>query len=141
MIVLESGSTSQTFRFIPREYTDSIEQIYNVSIFSESENKEVYSQDTATFGSNDYYKNYTGIFNLLEDNFYILTIKKNSDIIFKDKVFCTNQLAQQPEFWNTGDFVWDLNFGTWNTTPQEKKYSVNENNYTKHSSNNEFIIL
>jgi len=130
MIVLESSVSNQTFDFIPREYTDSVEQIYNVSIISETQNVEVYSQNTATFPSNDYYRTYTDVFTLVENNFYILTIKKNNDVIFKDKIFCTNQAYAG--YWETSLDYWDLVEGVW---------EEGDNNYKHHQSNNEFIVV
>lgn len=129
MIVLESTTDSQTFEFIPREYEAAETAIYNVSIFSETQNKEIYTQNTATFGSNDYYNTYSDVFTLVENNYYILTIKKNNDIIFKDKIFCTNEVVG--DYWEEALSYWNLIEGVW---------QAGDNNYKAHQSDNEFII-
>ena len=113
MIILQDSDSSQTISFIPREYSGST--TYSVDIFSETENKSVYSQDhTGDFSLVKYYRQLSAIFDLKQDNFYTIEITDpSSNVIFRDKIFCTNQ--------------------------QVLDYSVNNNNYTTHSSNNEFI--
>lgn len=67
--------------------------------------------------NNAYYKTMTfDIENDLQnDIFYYLTMYNNSNIVYRDKVFVTNQ---QPEV-----------------------YTVNKDQYTSHTSNNEFITI
>jgi len=115
MIILQDSDSSQTISFIPREYSGST--TYSVDIFSETENKSVYSQDhTGDFSLVKYYRQLSAIFDLKQDNFYTIEITDpSSNVIFRDKIFCTNQ--------------------------QVLDYSVNNNNYTTHSSNNEFIVI
>ena len=86
MIILQDSDSAQTIKFIPRSYSSTI--TYTVSLISETENKSVYSQNVS-------------------DSF--------NNIIFKDKVYCTNQTVVD--------------------------YSINDGVYTTHSSNNEFIIV
>jgi len=115
MIILQNTASSQTINFIPREYEASESNIYNISIVNETTNKSVYNQDTNSFTLNDYYYQYSGTFTLVEDTFYILTIKKSGNVIYKDKIFCTNQTVSS--------------------------YSVNNNEYTPQETTNEFIVL
>jgi predicted nucleic-acid-binding Zn-ribbon protein len=84
---------------------------------SETENKLVYTQDhTGDFSLVKYYRQLSAIFDLKQDNFYTIEIKDSSNnIIYRDKIFCTNQTILD--------------------------YSVNNGNYVTHSSNNEFIII
>ena len=49
-----------------------------------------------------------------ENTFYNLSIKNNNDIVYKDKVFCTNQ--------------------------ETSTYTVNQNQYVANTTNNEFVI-
>jgi len=85
------------------------------SLTSETTGK-VYT-DTTSLSQNRYYYDMACDFEttLKESSFYILEVKEGSNVIFKDKVFCTDQII--------GDF------------------SVNYNTYTEHSSDNEFIII
>jgi len=115
MIILQKSLTSQTISFIPREYVASDSNIYNISIVNETTNKSVYDEDTNAFTLNDYYYEYSDVFTLVEDTFYTLTIKKSGSIIYKDKIFCTNQTVTN--------------------------YSVNNNEYDEQETTNEFIVL
>ncbi len=115
MIILQKSLTSQTISFIPREYVASGSNIYNISIINETTNKSVYDEDTNTFTLLDYYYQYSDVFTLVEDTFYILTIKKSGSVIYKDKIFCTNQTVTN--------------------------YSVNDGEYTPQETTNEFIVL
>jgi len=115
MIILQDLNSSQTISFIPRSYSST--ETYSVNIKSETENSSVYTQNhTGDFSLTQYYRQLTAIFNLKQDNFYNIEIKdSSSNIIYKDKIFCTNQTVSD--------------------------YSVNNGNYVTHSSNNEFIII
>jgi len=121
MIVLKSTTETQTFDFIPREYVPSLDPIYKVSIFSEIQNKEIYSQTTSTFDSISYYNSYSDVFTLIEDQFYMLTIEKNNEVIFLDKIFCTNKA--------TGNY-WTKPLTNW----------TDENTKTN-ETDNEFIVI
>ncbi len=125
MIILQSTTSSQTMKFIPREYESSVSNIYNISIKNESTNSEVYNEDTNSFTLEDYYYEYSAAFTRVvdsatvssfdQDTFYILTIKKSGSVIYKDKIFCTNQTISS--------------------------YTVNENEYTPRETTNDFIVL
>tara|TARA_S200002703_G_scaffold46678_1_gene40487 strand:+ start:703 stop:1041 length:339 start_codon:yes stop_codon:yes gene_type:complete len=112
MIILQESSSSQTISFIPREYSSGT--TYNVKIVNESNGKTIYDVDTTSITENLYYNQYTAVLNLKQDNFYMLTIT-GSDVVYKDKIFCTNQTASS--------------------------YSVNNNEYTQQTSSNEFIFI
>jgi len=112
MITLQESTGSQTFSFIPRSYDNA--KTYTIEIVSESQNKSVYSDTTSTFTLVDYYYQYSDVFSLKQDNFYMLKISDSSGVVFKDKIFCTNQTAEA--------------------------YSVNNNEYTEVSSTNEFVF-
>ena len=81
MIILQKSLTSQTISFIPREYVASGSNIYNISIINETTNKSVYDEDTNTTNQNDDYYHHSDVFTLVEDPFYILTIKKSGSVI------------------------------------------------------------
>lgn len=112
MIILQESGSSQTINFIPREYTQGT--TYNVSITNESTGSNVYDEDVTTFTENLYYHQHSDTFNLKEDNFYILKIT-GSDVVYKGKIFCTNQTVSN--------------------------YTVNESEYTQHTTENEFIFI
>lgn len=113
MIVLQKSTDSQTFSFIPRSYTAGT--TYTIKLTNETTNTEAYNDTTTSFTALNYYYQYTDTFTLLEDTYYTLEITAGSDLIFRDKVFCTNQTVSS--------------------------YSVNNGAYTEHSQDNEFIVL
>jgi len=107
MIILKEQNTSQTFSFIPRELKATTIVLRNETTGTET-------NIAADFFLSDYYLTTTTVFALKENTFYNLTIKNNNDIVYKDKVFCTNQ--------NTDT------------------YTVNLNEYVANNTNNEFKI-
>jgi capsule polysaccharide modification protein KpsS len=108
MIVLTTELTPQTFNFIPRSSDFDL-----VQITDELTNKTVVI-DTYTFTEGDYYSTLESEFNLVENRFYILTIKDGDQTIYKDKIFCTNQSLVT--------------------------FSVNNGQYVSNSTTNEFIV-
>ncbi len=108
MIVLKPIGTAQEIKFIPREYTAT-----KVVLLDESTNTEV--EIDATFIKEKYYLTSNVIFNLVEGRFYVLSVLNGTDVIYKDKVFCTAQNV--------------LN------------YSINKDVYTSNVTENEYIIL
>ena len=113
MQILQSSTDSQTINFIPREYTEGT--TYTITIKDETTNKEVFSSTETIFTALNYYHQYSSVFTLVEDTMYMLEIKDGTEVIFKDKIFATNQ----------------------NVTT----YSVNDNEYIKNTIANDFIII
>jgi uncharacterized protein (TIGR02145 family) len=107
MIILKEQETAQTFSFIPRELKATTIVLRNETTGSET-------NIAADFFLSDYYLTTTTIFDLKENTFYNLTIKNNNDIVYKDKVFCTNQ--------------------------QSSTYTVNENQYATPIEDNDDYI-
>jgi len=113
MIVLQKSTDNQTFSFIPRSYTSGT--TYTIKLTNETTNTEAYSDTTTSFTAVDYYYQYTDTFTLVEDTYYTLEITAGSDLIYRDRIFCTNQTISD--------------------------YSINNGAYTEHSQDNEFIVL
>jgi len=114
MIVLQQSASAQNIDFIPRTYTSG--NTYNVTIVNETTNTEAHNVDTTSITENLYYNRYNAVFTLTQDVTYNLTIKSGSDVIFKDKIYCTNQ-TNLPA------------------------YTVNQNEYIYNDTDNEFITL
>tara|TARA_R110002012_G_scaffold295861_1_gene492676 strand:- start:1473 stop:1826 length:354 start_codon:yes stop_codon:yes gene_type:complete len=114
MTILEESNNNQTIKVIPREYTAST--TYAVKITSDSENKNVFSQNyTGQFTLTKYYYELTGAFpNLEQDNFYTLRITSPTQEVFRGRIFCTNQTISD--------------------------FSVNSGQYTTNTSTNEFVF-
>ena len=113
MIVLQESASAQNLDFIPRSFTSG--NTYNVTIVNEQTNTEIYNQDVDTITENLYYNRLNAIFNVKQDNFYMVTVKSGSDVIFKDKIFCTNQTVSD--------------------------FTVNDSQYTEQETTNEFIFI
>jgi len=115
MIHLTTSTDAQTIKVIPRNYATNVSMVLR----DDSTNAEVtYSVSTTTD------KNYLVLSQALaltEGRFYDLTIKEGSSVIFKDKVFCTDQTIDQ----DTNNY-----------------YSVNDGEYTSDTTyDNDYIIL
>ena len=116
-----SVSQTQTFKYIPRvfatetltyvvtdEQTNKSETITALTVQDSNKN---YLLATMTFGSSNA--------PFRESHFYTLEVKKSDDtLVYRDKLFCTNQTTQQSE------------------------YDVNENVYeTNDTHDNDYIVL
>lgn len=108
MIVLQETTSPQTIYFIPREMAAD-----SMTIHDEAQNTNEVISITPT--QYEYYLTVTEVFNLVEDRNYTLTVFNGSNIVYKDKIFCTNQ--------------------------NEQDYSINEGEYIQHESDNEFIVI
>lgn len=107
MIILREQGTPQTLKFIPRSYgADTI-------ILRDETTNEIQTI-SATFTLDKYYLKTDATFELLENTFYNLTIKNGAEVVYKDKVFCTNQNIVN--------------------------YTVNKDEYVANTTNNDFII-
>lgn len=114
MKVLTTSPSNQTLKIIPREYVSTV----TLKLRDDSTN-EVTTATVSTTTDKDYMViSYT--FSLVEGHFYDLTILSGSDVIYLDRVFCTDQTIDQ----DTNNY-----------------YSVNKNEYVSKSGNNDFIIL
>jgi hypothetical protein len=118
MIHLSTSASSQTMKIIPRSYASTI----NMILRDDSTNTSTTYSSIST--STD--KNYLVIAQalspvLVEGRFYDMTIKEGTAIIYKDKIFCTDQTVNQ----ENNDY-----------------YSVNSGEYTTEDSyDNDYIII
>lgn len=110
MTILTQTISSQLVNFIPRS------DEYNVYELIDEQTNETVTITPIDVYVGEYYHTLEAEFNLVENHFYILNIinSDTSEIVFKDRIFCTNQ-----------------NIVT---------FSVNNGQYTSTSSNNDFII-
>jgi len=92
MIILTTSAAAQSISVIPRSYLST----FDLSIRDDSTNVEkTYSITNALISGN--YLNFSNIFNpiLVENHFYDLTLTSNGKVIFKDRIFCTDQNIDQ----------------------------------------------
>ena len=107
MIILKQQTDEQTLRFIPRSYGAD-------TIILKNETTNEIQTITASFALEKYYLTTVTSFDLKENTFYNLTVKNGVEVVYKDRIFCTNQ-----------DIV---------------DYTVNKNEYVSNATNNDFII-
>jgi len=108
MVILTTSTSAQTFKFIPRSKT------YD-GLYITDESTNVESQITITSSvSNDYYETITASYTLKEGRFYTLEVRNGTSVVFKGKIFCTDQTVSS--------------------------YSVNHNVYTQHTTTNDFLM-
>ena len=101
MIRLTTSSSAQTLKKIPRSYASSVSMILR----DDSTN----TSTTYTSISTSTDKNYLVISQalnpvLVEGRFYDLTVKEGSNIIYKDKIFCTDQTISDYSV-NSGEYT------------------------------------
>ena len=85
MIVLTTLSIlPQTFSFIPRGSFDTM-----ILTDDQTNTPVTVTIDSSTQG--DYVNTITATFNLIEGHFYDLVLKNGTDIVYKDRIFCTDQ--------------------------------------------------
>jgi hypothetical protein len=106
MIILKQSEVYQEIKFIPR-----LLQATGFTLRNEITNE--VTSFTETFTISDYYLITSAVFNLKEFTYYTLTVFNNLDIVYRGRIFCTNQVI--------------------------KDYTVNKNEYVQNITNNEFV--
>ena len=110
MKIRTTSTSAQSLKIIPRDDQSSISVILRDNSTNEST---AYSVSTSTSGD---YMTFDLTLALVENRFYDMTCKSGSDVIYKDKIFCTDQVIAN--------------------------YTINENQYTTENSyDNDYIIL
>ena len=107
MIVLTTSTSAQTFSFIPRDIPTSM-------VITDDQTNTPVTVSIGSQTSGDYVNTITATFALKEGHFYDLVLYKNTDIVYKDRIFCTDQ-----------------NIVT---------FSVNNGQYTSNTTSNTFIV-
>ena len=138
MKILTTSTSSQTIEFIPRLYSTS------ATLILTDDTTNVSTTTDVTLTQSGDYLNLSHTFTLVEGRFYDLQLEADGDIwgvntnqweletqawdsdelsslIYKDKIFCTDQDVDQT---------------------QNKYYSVNKNEYTTNDTHdNDYIVL
>jgi hypothetical protein len=98
MIKLLQSASAQQVSFIPRSM-----DAYSITLRNES--TQVETVILPSFFKNEYYLTATTVFTLVENHFYNFTVKDISgNIIYLDKIFCTNQTADDYTI-NNGAYI------------------------------------
>ena len=108
MIILTTDTTPQTFVFIPRNSS------FDTVLITDDQTNVTTEITPYTYTEGDYYDTLEAEFNLVENHFYNLVVKDGQTIVYKDRIFCTNQSLVT--------------------------FSVNNGQYVSNSTTNEFIV-
>ena len=110
MHILQVSDSIQSIVVIPRTYPIS------VTIEVTDESKNTTSSPSVSVSNSNGYMTISGVFTLVKSRFYTINVFDGTDLIYRGKIFCTDQT------------IFD-------------KYSVNEGEYVKEQSyDNEYII-
>ena len=117
MIILKPTQNPQLLQVIPREYNSS----FTLEIRDDTLNEiATYSITGATISGN--YLKFSNKFNLkpalVEGHFYDLELSVDTDVFYKDRIFCTDQTIEQK-----GNKYYNLNEG------QYTSYNDYDNTY------------
>jgi hypothetical protein len=107
MIVLTTSTSAQTFSFIPRDTPTTM-------VLTDDQTNTPVTVVITSQTTGDYVNTITADFTLEEGHYYDLVLYKNTDIVYKDRIFCTDQ-----------------NIVT---------FSVNNGQYTSNTTSNTFIV-
>ena len=107
MIVLTTSTSPQTFSFIPRDSFDTM-------ILTDDQTNTPATIAITSSTQGDYVNTITASFALTEGHFYDLVLKNGTDMVYKDRIFCTDQNV--------------VNF------------SVNNGEYTSNTTANTYIV-
>ena len=98
---LTTSASAQTLKIIPRSYASTVSMIL----------RDDSTNTSTTYGSisTSTDKNYLVITKalspvLVEGRFYDMTVKEGSNVIYKDKIFCTNQTISSYSV-NSGEYT------------------------------------
>ena len=84
------------------------------SIVIRDEETNIETEIECVFSIDKYYVTTSVILPIKQNKYYTLTIKDGTNVVYRDKIFCTNQTIET--------------------------FSVNKNAYTQHTTDNEYII-
>ena len=111
---LTTSASAQTLKIIPRSYASTVSMILR----DDSTNTSTTYSSIST--STD--KNYLVISQalnpvLVEGRFYDMTVKEGTSVIYKDKIFCTNQTINQ-----SNNSYYTVNSGEYTTPTGDDKH-------------------
>jgi hypothetical protein len=108
MIILSTSTNSQNFVFIPRS------NVFDYVAITDDQTGKTVEITNYTYTQGDYFDTFAAEFNLVENHFYDLLIVNGAVVVYKDRIFCTNQSVNS--------------------------FSVNNGQYVSNSTTNEFIV-
>lgn len=115
MKVLTTSTGTQTISFIPRDYIDS------VTLYLRNESTNTSTSQTVSLTHDKGVSSLSHAFSLSEGVYYEMKILNGTEVIYYDKIFCTDQTINE----STNDY-----------------YTINSGQYTEEQSyDNEYITI
>ena len=94
MKILTTSTDNQTIKVVPREYVST------ASLVLRDDSTDTETTDSVSPTTNGDYLQIVNAYTLKEGRFYDLTLKNSGgSVIYKDKIFCTNQTVDQSPFY------------------------------------------
>lgn len=136
MKVLTTSTSAQQLEVIPRSYPSTI----TVKLRNEITNEVTTIPSISTTIVKGYLR-FSTIYDLEESYFYELTILDGSSVIYKDKIFCTNQEIDQYSV-NIDTLTWDQDTSIWNLIETDwEAEGVVDIYETEDTYDNDYIII
>jgi hypothetical protein len=136
MKVLTTSTDPQELQIIPRSYPSFV----TVKLRNESTNGIDTISNVAASTSNGYLS-FSTSYDLEEAFTYELTILDGSSVIYKDKIFCTDQTISEYSV-NIDTLTWDQATNIWNLFDQNWEDGGIVNVYeTENTYDNDYIII
>ena len=121
MKILTTSASAQNIVVIPRQFQST----YTLKVQDEAANSEIFNSSvSAASGTNKRTLSVTFDPVLKEGRFYTMTLLYGSDVVYRDKIFCTDQTISQ-----TNNNYYDINSG---------QYDFDD---TSGSHDNDYIII
>jgi hypothetical protein len=108
MIILKQQTTPHTINAI-------LDGDAGTTIVLRDEETNIVTTLNATFTSNSYYSTAVILLPIVDGKTYDITIKNGANVVYRDKIFCTNQTIAE--------------------------YTINKNQYVQHITTNEYKIF
>jgi hypothetical protein len=136
MKVLTTSTSAQQLEVIPRSYPATI----NIKLRNEITNEVTTISSISTTTVKGYLR-FSTAYDLDESYFYELTILDGSSVIYKDKIFCTNQTIADYSV-NVDTLTWDQDTGIWNLLETDwEDEGIVDIYETEDTYDNDYIII
>jgi len=136
MKVLTTSTNAQELEIIPRSYPSTI----TVQLRNEITNEVTTISDVSTTTVKGYLR-FSTAYTLEESYFYELTILDGSTVIYKDKIFCTNQEIADYSV-NVDTLTWEAITDLWNEIETDwESEGIVEIYDTEDTYDNDYIII
>lgn len=108
MIILTTTTEEQEFVFIPRS------KVFDYVAITDDQTNVTVEIENYTYTEGNYFDTFAAEFELVENHFYDLVFINGAVVVYKDRIFCTDQTVSE--------------------------FTVNKDQYISNATTNEFIV-